>query len=91
MDTLATALLRRTTGGDVLGAAHRLDIATAVRAYTIDAARSYFVDDLVGSLEPGKLADLVVLDADPFETPAERLPEIGTLLTMIGGATVHRA
>jgi hypothetical protein len=85
MDTLASALLRRTSGGAVVGETHRLDIGEALRAYTIDAARSFFVDGVVGSLEPGKLADLVVLDADPLETPAGRLPEIGTVLTMVGG------
>jgi hypothetical protein len=91
MDTLESAILRRTSGGSVLGRAHGLDIETALRAYTIEAARSYFVDDAVGSLEPGKLADLVVLDTDPVQTPPERLAGIGTVLTLIGGEVVHRA
>ncbi|MEI7742797.1 MAG: amidohydrolase [Chloroflexota bacterium] len=90
MDTLSSAVLRRTSAGAVVGEDHRLDIGTALRAYTIEAARSFFVDDVVGSLEPGKLADVVVLDADPVETAPERLAEIGVVMTMIGGAVVHR-
>lgn len=45
----------------------------------------------MGSLEPGKLADLVALDADPVTTPAEDLPAIVTVLTMIGGEVAYRA
>ncbi|HEY7524360.1 MAG TPA: amidohydrolase family protein, partial [Candidatus Limnocylindrales bacterium] len=89
VETLASAVLRRTVGGSVVGADQALTIEEAVRAYTIDAARSFFVDDAVGSLEPGKLADLVVLDGDPFATPAERFGELQVVLTMIGGEVVH--
>ena len=40
-------------------------------------------------LVPGQLADLVVLDRDPFDCPPEELPEIGVVATMVGGRWVH--
>ncbi|HEY7736942.1 MAG TPA: amidohydrolase family protein [Candidatus Limnocylindrales bacterium] len=89
VDTLASAALRHTVGGATVGPDQALTIVEAVRAYTLDAARSFFVDDLVGSLEPGKLADLVVLDGDPARTPPDRLPELRVLLTLMGGEPVY--
>jgi imidazolonepropionase-like amidohydrolase len=50
-----------------IAAAHGLDRAAALRALTIDAARILGLDDRVGSLEPGKDADLVLYEGDPFE------------------------
>jgi hypothetical protein len=91
VDTIATAMLRRTVDGATVGEAHRLDIDTIVRAYTIEAARSFFVDDVVGSLEAGKLADFAVLDGDLFATPAERIADLGVVMTVIGGRVVHEA
>jgi len=57
----------------------------ALRAYTINAARAAFEDETKGSLAAGKLADLVVLSADPLSVAAERINEIDVLATMIGG------
>ena len=51
----------------------------------------YRVDDRLGTLEVGKLADVVVLDADPFATPSERLGDIAVELTILGGEIVYRA
>ena len=45
-------------------------------------------EHLVGSIEPGKLADLVVLEEDPLSMPADRLKEIRPLATMLGGKWV---
>ena len=49
-----------------------LDLAEAMAAYTIGSAFVNHLDDVTGSIEPGKLADLVVLDRDPFTLPAGR-------------------
>jgi len=85
MDTLASAVLRTTVSGAVLGAAQALDVNEAVRAATADAAASYFADDRLGALEPGKLADVVVLDRDLFATAVERISEIEVDATLVGG------
>lgn len=57
----------------------------ALRALSINAARASFEEDLKGSLAAGKLADLVILSADPLAVPAEEINGIEVLVTMIGG------
>ena len=50
-----------------------------------------FDEDVRGSLEVGKLADLAVLSADYLDVPTEEISEIESLLTMVGGRVVHAA
>lgn len=59
----------------------------ALRSMTIDAAYALGIDSVVGSLKPGKLADLVVLSDDPLQVDADALPNIDVLVTMVGGRT----
>ncbi|MBS0374295.1 MAG: amidohydrolase [Proteobacteria bacterium] len=63
----------------------------ALRAATIVAARELHVDDVTGSLEPGKYADLIVLDRDPLEIPAEEIAAVKVLETVVGGRVVYSA
>jgi hypothetical protein len=56
-----------------------------IRGETINAAYATFEEDSRGSLAPGKLADLVILSANPLAIPAEELAEIEVLMTMVGG------
>jgi predicted amidohydrolase YtcJ len=90
-DTLFTAVTRRTSAGAILGADQTVTAAEALRAYTIDAARSFFVDDRVGSLEPGKLADLVVLDRDPLSVSPDELAALTCLMTIVDGQIAYEA
>jgi predicted amidohydrolase YtcJ len=80
---------RQTYGGDVLGPDQRITVMEALRAVTIDAAWQVFQDDNRGSLEPGKLADMVVLSANPVDDP-EGLRAIEVEHTLVGGATIYR-
>ena len=90
LDTIASAIARTTMGGSPIGADQALTIEEAVRAYTIDAAFSIRAEDRLGSIEPGKLADLVVLDGDLFSADAASIPGIPVWMTIAGGRIVHR-
>jgi predicted amidohydrolase YtcJ len=80
---------RITHGGQVLGPQQRIGVMDALRAVTIDAAWQVFREDRVGSLEPGKLADLVVLSGNPLDDPMA-MRELQVERTVIGGATVYK-
>jgi predicted amidohydrolase YtcJ len=87
---LWAAVNRRTTSGRELGPEQRISPQRALRAVTIDAARQHFQQDELGSLEPGKLADLVILSRSPLDDPAG-IDEIRVLETIIGGQSEWRA
>lgn len=81
-----TAVTRRTRSGRVHGPAQRIGLDDALRAHTIDAARTLKRDHLVGSLQPGKLADLVELSADPYTVePSTLAKSVKVLGTWLGG------
>lgn len=61
----------------------------ALRMYTINNAKIMFLDDVTGSLETGKLADLIVVDRDPLTTPAADLRNTQVLKTYVGGKLVY--
>ena len=67
-----------------------LTVDEALHAYTLGAARAMGVDDVTGSLRPGKSADFVVLDRDPWSTPADRLAGTVTEQTWFAGRLVYQ-
>lgn len=76
--------------GEVLGSPEqKLSRAEALRMYTFNGARAAFWEHRIGSLEPGKLADLVVLSEDIMTIPEDRIPETRVLATLLGGRPVH--
>jgi predicted amidohydrolase YtcJ len=68
-----------------------LDVPTVVRGYTVDAAASAWRSADTGTLAPGKLADIIILDRNVFSVPADDLQDTRVLLTLLGGREVHRA
>jgi predicted amidohydrolase YtcJ len=68
----------------------KISVAQAVHAYTMGSAYAEFEDDIKGSLETGKLADLVVLDTDIFHASADALGKARVDLTMLGGKFVFQ-
>ncbi|MCK4435190.1 amidohydrolase family protein, partial [Candidatus Bathyarchaeota archaeon] len=67
----------------------RLTITEALSLYTINAAYASFEEDTKGSIEKGKLADLVVLSENPFQTPHEQLKQIKVVMTIVAGKIVY--
>ena len=66
-----------------------LELAQALAAYTIGSAYVNHLDHETGTIEPGKLADLVVLDRDPFAGPSSEIGSTGVLATYVQGAPVY--
>lgn len=91
MRVLDATVTRRTRSGDILGPTHRIDVLTALRAMTIWPAWHHFEENNKGTLEAGKLADLVILSADPTAVDPETLDSLRVLETMKAGRTVYRA
>jgi predicted amidohydrolase YtcJ len=77
------------TTGRVIGPGQSLTRTQALRLMTIEGAALSFEEDVKGSLEPGKYADLAVLTADPVDVPLESLQGVRSLLTVVGGRVVH--
>ncbi len=82
------AVTRGTTGGETLLQEEGIDVPTALRMYTLSAARVAFEEGCKGSLVPGKMADLVVVNEDPREADAARLKDLRVDMTIIGGEVV---
>ncbi len=78
-------------GGDPFGRAEAVDARAALRSFTIWAAHQTFMDDITGSLEPGKRADVAVWDTDFHAAPTEALKDAGCLMTIFDGDVVHRS
>ncbi len=90
---LWSAVNRVSTGGDVIGAQQRVGALQALRALTIDVAWQFHEEDMKGSIEPGKLADFVVLSDDPLSVAhndPDALRDLVVLRTVVGGETVFR-
>jgi predicted amidohydrolase YtcJ len=80
---------RLSSGGAVIGADERVSAAQALRAYTLDEAWASHDEATRGSVTPGKVADLVLLSADPLRVDADRIGAIDVLATLLAGTPVH--
>lgn len=85
------AVARTTRDGEHLGPEQAVDIDTALRAYTLDAAYLAGEERRKGSIEPGKLADFTVLSLDPTRVPADELLSLSVEATLVGGEVVFTA
>ena len=89
---IAAAVTRRTIDGKHPGGwvpEQKIPVEAALRAYTISAAYAAFDEKVKGSLEPGKIADFVILGADPFRVKPEDIEKIQVDATVVGGKTVY--
>ena len=70
--------------------AERVDLATMIAMYTINAAYQNHLERETGSIEPGKLADLIVLDRNLFELPVEEIHQVRVVRTLLEGKSVYQ-
>jgi len=75
----------------VVGPDERISALDALKAVTINAAYQYFEEKKKGSLEVGKLADLVILDKDPLKVSPMTIRDIKVLETIKEGKTIYSA
>jgi predicted amidohydrolase YtcJ len=90
MRVLSATVTRRTRSGDILGPQHRVPVMTALKAMTLWPAWQHFEEDRKGSIEPGKLADFVVLSNNPLEVAEDQLVDIEVVETIKEGVSVYR-
>jgi predicted amidohydrolase YtcJ len=91
MMALQSSVTRTDSRGTVWGPRQRVTVEEAIRVGTIHGAWASFEERLKGSLEPGKLADLVVLGQDPLRVDASKLIDVPVERTMLGGRWVYES
>jgi predicted amidohydrolase YtcJ len=91
MRVLDATVTRRSRSGDIIGPDQRVDVITALKAMTLWPAFQYFEEDQKGSIEVGKLADLVILSHDPTAVDPETLDQLVVTETIKEGDTVYAA
>ncbi|MGB5507393.1 amidohydrolase family protein, partial [Robiginitalea sp.] len=89
MRVVWTAVTRTSRSGAVIGEAERLTPYEALQAITIWSAYQHFEEDRKGSLTPGKLADLVILDKNPLKVDPDAIKDIQVLETFKEGISVY--
>lgn len=85
---IQTAVERKTTANNTIGAHERIPLLAALKSMTIHAAWQIHKEDKIGSLEKGKLADFIVVDANPFDVAVEKIGDIQVLQTFVHGNEV---
>jgi hypothetical protein len=79
---------RKTKAGRPIGSSQKVSVTEALRLYTVNSAYQQLDEDKLGSLEEGKLADMVVLGEDILTVPTERIKNITVDMTIIDGQVV---
>ena len=89
--TIWAAVNRISKNGTDIGADQRITVMEALRGVTINAAYQYHEEQEKGSIQPGKRADLVILDHSPLAVPAAEIRNIRVLETIKDGVTIYKA
>ena len=89
--SIARETLKGVYGAHPFGTAESVDVHTALRSYTIWSARQLFLEDKVGSIEPGKQADIAVWDRDIYSVPASDIKNMKCEMTIFSGQIVYKS
>jgi predicted amidohydrolase YtcJ len=87
----AAVVRRELTTGELLAPEERLSVRQALTLYTRNGAYAGFEEESKGSLEPGKLADFIVVDRDVLTVPSDQLKDVQVLMTYVGGELGYQA
>jgi predicted amidohydrolase YtcJ len=88
---MSSVITRNTERGSTIVPEEAVSREDALRMYTINNAYASFEEELKGSIEPGKLADLVVISEDFLNCPVEDIKTIEAEMTMVGGEIVYKS
>src|SRR5215212_4377717 len=91
LDTISAAMTRQTRTGVPIGDDQRMTLDEALRAHPIDAAVAIGMEDRIGSLQPGKFADITIIDGSLEATTPEHIASLGTWMTILDGEVVWSA
>lgn len=81
---------RKTKAGKPIGASQKVSVMEALKLYTLYGAYHAFDENIMGSIEPGKLADMVILGRDLLTVPTEEIINIPIDMTIVDGKTVYK-
>lgn len=91
MMAIQSMVTRKDLRGRVWGPSQRISVSEAMQICTVHGAYASFEEDIKGTLEPGKLADFVVLENDPHDVDPDTIIDIKIIRTVMGGKTVYEA
>ena len=83
------SVTRKNDRGRVVGPEERISRKEALKTYTIWGARMEHAEATKGSLEPGKFADLVVIDRDYLKCPTDQIKDIEPVMTIVNGRVAY--
>ena len=89
--SIARQTAKGTFGLHPFGTAESIDARTALRSYTAWGARQMFMEDKIGTLEPGKRADIAIWDRDIYTIPTDQIKDMKCLMTLLEGEVVYTA
>jgi len=81
---------RKSASGQPIGTSQKISVMEALKLYTINAAYHTFEEAILGSIEDGKLADMVVLGKDILAVPPETIMDIPVDMTIVDGRIVYQ-
>jgi predicted amidohydrolase YtcJ len=84
------AVVRKTSSGQLVSPEEAIDVMDAIRVYTWNGAYIGKEEEIKGSVEPGKLADMIVIDRDILTIPKEEIRDIKVLTTIVDGKIVYQ-
>jgi predicted amidohydrolase YtcJ len=84
-----TAVTRKSSSGQVVGPEEAISVMDAIRVYTINGAYLSKEETIKGSIEPGKFADMIVLDRDITKIPSDEIKDVKVLKTIVAGKVVY--